>query len=114
MRGRPALTTRSGCPAVSRHRKKSKTASTTRMLMNGAEPIVARHNQGDFGMPTYVLNDDWSAQVRASGYGLDGGAMDTFVDQVRTELDGLVAQGIRPTRNHLTSAITTVRMRRGM
>jgi hypothetical protein len=65
-------------------------------------------------MPTYVLNDDWSAQVRASGYGLDGGAMDTFVDQVRTELDGLVAQGITPTRNHLTSAITTVRMRRGM
>ena len=65
-------------------------------------------------MPTYVLNDDWAAQVRKSGYGLDGSAIDTFVDQVRTELDGLVAQGINPTRNHLASASTTVRMRRGM
>ena len=52
--------------------------------------------------------------ISASAYGLDGNAEADFITDVNNELSAVLAGGVAITKNHVKSAITTVRMRRGM
>ena len=52
--------------------------------------------------------------IKASAYGLDGSAEADFITDVNNELNAVQAGAVPITKNHVRSAITTVRMRRGM
>ena len=63
---------------------------------------------------SYTLTDNDRAMIKASAYGLDGSAEADFLTGVNNELSAVLAGGVAITKNHVKSAITTVRMRRGM
>jgi hypothetical protein len=54
------------------------------------------------------LSEDELAMIRASAGDLSGPEVDQFINEVRSELNALSAQGVTPTKNHVRAACTKV------